>query len=70
MVVVVGSGGMIVMIVLNIPKSTGVVLPTVCIMVQERLYPLHELQTVKEYAQVFFNTLQSAYTLLTYNCNI
>ncbi|SJL08483.1 uncharacterized protein ARMOST_11847 [Armillaria ostoyae] len=36
------------------------------IMVQERLYPLEELRTVEEYAQVFFDILQSAYTGLTF----
>ncbi|SJL08542.1 uncharacterized protein ARMOST_11908 [Armillaria ostoyae] len=35
------------------------------IMVQEKLYLLEELRTVEEYAQVFFDILQSAYTGLT-----
>ncbi len=32
--------------------------------VQERLYPLEELRTAQEYAQVFFDILQSAYIFL------
>ncbi len=40
------------------------------IMVQERLYPLEELRTVEEYAQVFFDILQSAYTVFTFHCDI
>ncbi|SJL08517.1 uncharacterized protein ARMOST_11881 [Armillaria ostoyae] len=34
------------------------------IMVQEKLYPLEELRTVEEYAQVFFDILQSALSRL------
>ncbi len=40
------------------------------ITVQEKLYPLEQLRTVEEYAQVFFDILQSAYTVLTFQCDI
>ncbi len=40
------------------------------ITVQEKLYPLEQLRTVEEYAQIFFDILQSAYGVFIFQCDI